>query len=104
DEGLWAELSSGKSTTVYRRNLQKIHVEKLIELTNPGSQSTATITTFQRPTASLNPDQSDIRSLSLGRLEALDKRLKKAARRTKDDMTKYHYQDLRTRIKEVLEP
>lgn len=104
EAGIWSELSSGKSTTVYRRNLQKIHLEKLIELTKPGSQSTATISTFLRTTASVNPVQSDIRSLSIGRLEALDKQLKKAARRTKDDMSRYHYQDLRTRIKEVLEP
>lgn len=103
EAGIWSELSNRETTTVYRRNLQKIHLEKLIELTKPGAQSAGTISTYLRTTAYVNPVYSDIRSLSLGRLEELDKQLKKAARRSKDDMTRYHYLDMRKRISEVMD-
>src|SRR5699024_4483510 len=50
EAGIWSELSSRETTTVYRRNLQKIHLEKLIELTKSGAQSPGTISTYLRTT------------------------------------------------------
>lgn len=102
ENGIWSELSSGQSTSVYRRNLQKLHLEKMIELTKPAEASSGTITTFTRSTGSVNPVLTDIRSLSLGRLADLQKKLEKAERKSNDSMTRYHYMDCQKRIAEVL--
>ena len=84
ENGIWSELSSGQYTSVYRRNLQKLHLEKMIELTKPAEASSGTITTFTRSTGSVNPVLTDIRSLSLGRLADLQKKLEKAERKSGD--------------------
>ena len=103
EKGIWAELDNNNPTTVYRRNLQKMHLEKLIELTKPANASSGTISTFVRTTGSVNPVMSDIRSISIGRLAELHKKLKKAERRSGDSMSQYHYLDCMKRIEEVLE-
>lgn len=103
ERGIWSELESNNETTVYRRNLQKLHLEKLIELTKPASASSGTITTFTRTTGSVNPVLSDIRSMSIGRLDAMKEKLEKAERKSKHSMSRYHYLDCLKRIKEVLD-
>lgn len=103
EKGIWAELDNNNPTTVYRRNLQKLHLEKLIELTKPANASSGVISTFVRTTGSVNPVMSDIRSISIGRLADLQRKLKKAQRKTSDSMTKYHYLDCMKRIEDVME-
>lgn len=103
EKGIWSELESGNNTSVYRRNLQKLHLEKMITLLKPAGESSGTISSYLRSTGSVNPALSDIRSLSIGRLTALQKKLKKAARKSKDPMTSYHYMDCLQRIKDTLE-
>ncbi len=103
ENGIWSELESRKPTSVYRRNLQKIHLEKMIDLTKPAGSSSGTISSYLRSTGSVNPALSDIRSLSIGRLAALQKKLNKAVRKSKDPMTKYHYMDCLHRIEKALE-
>ncbi len=103
EKGIWSELDSKKSTTVYRRNLQKLHLEKMIELTKPGSESSGVISTFTRSTGAVNPVMSDIRSLSIGRLEALKVKMKKEIRKSKDTMSEYHYRDCLQRITDAFE-
>lgn len=103
ENGIWSELESRKPTSVYRRNLQKIHLEKMIDLTKPAGSSSGTISSYLRSTGSVNPALSDIRSLSIGRLAVLQKKLNKAVRKSKDPMTKYHYMDCLHRIEKALE-
>ena len=103
EKGIWSELESYNATTVYRRNLQKLHLEKLIELTKPAKASSGTISTFTRTTGSVNPVLSDIRSMSIGRLDALQEKLEKAERKSDHSMSRYHYLDCLKRIKEVLD-
>lgn len=100
ERGIWSELESRNPTTVYRRNLQKLHLEKLILLTKPGEARPGVISTFTRTTSSINPVMSDIRSLSYGRLEVLKNNLDRAIRKSSDTLTKYHYMDCRKRIED----
>ncbi|WP_236975308.1 zinc-dependent metalloprotease [Membranihabitans maritimus] len=102
ERGIWSEIESGNTTTVYRRNLQKAHLEKMISLTKPGSESPGRISTYLRSTGSVNPVLSDIRSLSLGRLIVLKEKLEKAVRKSDHDMTRYHYLDCLKRIEKLL--
>ncbi len=103
-KGIWAEVASGAtSSSVYRRNLQKMHLEKIISLLEPGSDSNGFISTFFRTTASVDPAMTDIRSLSVGALEDLHGQLSKSVRRTSDRLTKYHYKDCLMRIEKALD-
>ncbi len=101
-KGIWSELNQGKATTVFRRNLQKAHLEKLIALLEPGKASRGEISTYYRSTASVDPAMTDIRSLAIGSLADLHKQLKRRAKRTSDKLTKYHYMDCAKRVEVAL--
>ena len=47
-KGLFSELTSQKSTDVFRRNLQKTYVSQLDELINPSSASAAAASNLAR--------------------------------------------------------
>jgi hypothetical protein len=102
EKGIWAELNSGGSSTVYRRNLQKMHLEKMIDLLKPGKSSRGFISTYFRTTSGVNPAITDIRSLAMGSLADLHKVLKKKQKGTKDRLTRYHYLDCIKRIEAAL--
>jgi len=102
EKGIWSELNQGKSTSVYRRNLQKLHLEKLVSLLKPGKPSNGTISTYFRTTSSVDPAKTDIKSLALGSLVDLQKQLDKRAKRTGHRMTRYHFMDCAKRIEQAL--
>lgn len=101
--GIWSELNAGNNPNLYRRNLQKIHLQKLIDLLNKGEETNGMISTFFRSTSSVDPVMSDIRSLAIGTLKELHKELKKQARRSDDRLSKFHYEDCLMRIKQALD-
>lgn len=101
-KAVWSELAAKKPVDVYRRNLQKAHVEKLIALLNPSSQTV----TISGLSFSSGPDtkNTDITSYSRGQLKALQAEINAAIPATTDKMTKYHLQDVVERIKKALDP
>jgi hypothetical protein len=101
--GIWAEANSGAAANVFRRNLQKIHLEKLISLLEPAKGSNPSGSSFFRATASVNPVVTDITSLTRGTLKELHDTLEKAAKRAPDKLTRYHYEDCVHRIAEALD-
>lgn len=101
--GIWRELTSGTTTTTHRRNVQKLHLNKLIELLEPADASSGRLSTYFRSTATVDPVTSDISSMSTGTLIELHEALEKAAKRTEHKMTRYHYQDCARRIGEALD-
>lgn len=101
--GIWAEANSGAATNVFRRNLQKIHLEELISLLKPAKASNPSTSSFRRATASVNPVLTDITSLTRGTLKELHSTLEKAAKRAPDKLTRYHYEDCMHRIAEALD-
>lgn len=101
--GIWRELQSGIATTTHRRNVQKMHLNQLVELLEPAEASSGRVSTYFRSTASVDPVTSDISSISTGTLIELHDALEKAAKRTDHKMTKYHYQDCARRISEALD-
>jgi hypothetical protein len=86
--GIWSELSSSKSTDVYRRNLQKAHVEMMFKLLKKDNSSANT---------------SDVKSVTKGSLMQLRNQLKKAGKKGGDSATNYHYRDMLSRIEQVLD-
>jgi hypothetical protein len=103
---IFSELVSKKATDVYRRNLQKIFVERIISLL-PGGTSPLSLggfgVTFQI-TPSLNVKNTDAYSILKGSMRTLRNDIRLALPTVTDAMTKLHLQDLNDRITQILEP
>jgi uncharacterized protein DUF4953/uncharacterized protein DUF5117/uncharacterized protein DUF5118 len=105
-KGIWSELVTKKKIDVYRRNLQKSYVNILSGIIAPPKVSETTIVInfggTSRP--QLSADKSDIKSLVRAQLVSLRNEIKAAIPSTTDEMSKYHLQDVVTRIDNALNP
>lgn len=108
--GIWSELRTRKSIDTYRRNIQKVHVEKMIALLNPSSSPSVgfnfTSPFFPAPPASpvADPKKSDVISVTRAHLVALRGDIIGALPATTDKMSRYHLQDVLVRINQALDP
>ena len=106
--GIWGELKSKKPIDLYRRNLQKGYVEKLIAML--GTQTPSVSFTFDAPGfrfgsgPSTDSRKSDIQSVVRANLVQLQSDLKVALPSISDKMSKYHIQDVLVRIQKALDP
>ncbi|SEL68467.1 zinc-dependent metalloprotease [Parapedobacter koreensis] len=96
DKGIWSELAKGQAIDIYRRNLQKHYVGSLADLLTPPSAE-------MRSRGVPDPTQSDVSSVARGQLIILRNRVSTAIRATKDNLSKFHLQDLLARIDASLE-
>ncbi len=111
-KGIWSELSTHKSIDNFRRNLQKIHAEKLISLLNPSATTPAvggfgfSSPFFPASPASpvADPRKSDVTSLARAHLVALKAEISAALPGTTDKLSRYHLQDILVRINQGLDP
>ncbi|OLY91365.1 protein of unknown function [Cnuella takakiae] len=101
--GIWQELRTGKAADLYRRNLQKNYVERLIALL-PNTASTSAPAAAIAFAGITNTRNSDVSSIARGHLTELQAEIKAAAGRTSDKLTRYHLQDLSQRIAQALDP
>lgn len=101
-KGIWSEVAAKKPVDLFRRNLQKAHADKLINLLTAVPQTMS----FSGITLTMGSDtkNTDVASYVRGQLRALQAELTIAAATTADKMTKYHYQDVVERIKKALDP
>jgi Met-zincin/Domain of unknown function (DUF5117)/Domain of unknown function (DUF5118) len=101
---IFSEVYSKKATDIYRRNLQKMFVERMISLL-PGAPAASTggLTITFQVSPSLNVKNTDAYSILKGTLRTLRNDIKAALPLTTDNMTKLHLQDLSDRITDVLE-
>ncbi len=83
--GLWSELATRARIDVFRRNLQRAHVEILGELMND------------------QEEWSDITAVSRAELKSIQSMAKSAASKYSDDIVKFHLQDIMAMIDELLE-
>lgn len=105
--GIFSELKSKTSIDMYRRNLQKLYVDKVIALLNPGKTTVRAIPVgvtygFSMRTVDLN--ETDLPSIARGHLLALKAELAGSSARITDKISKYHVQDLVARITKALDP
>ncbi len=94
--GLFSELSSGKTIDTYRRNLQRAFVSSMGSLMNNDSNQ------FQARQVSIS--QSDIRPVVKSELKALQREVNSAISKYSDRASKLHLEDLKDRIKNILDP
>lgn len=101
--GIWSELNSGSPISVYRRNLQKIYVEKLISMLKPEKSEDSGNSPFQGGGSTMDPEKTDYQSVVRADLDKLYKELKKKARSSSDNMSRYHLEDCLARIGAALD-
>lgn len=96
-KGLWLEANGVSNVDVFRRNLQRAYVERMIYLMTEELNPRNTRQYF-------NVEQSDIRALVRGELTSLLRTLRAASNRPVNTETRYHYLDVIERIDRVLNP
>jgi hypothetical protein len=104
--GIWSELPGRKKIDVSRRNIQKSYVDILSGLiSNRGGGGGGIIIILGGGSGtSTNPDKSDIKSFVRAHLAALRAEARSAAAGTGDAMSRYHLQDIASRIDKALDP
>jgi hypothetical protein len=86
-QGVWAELAKpGAAVNVYRRNLQRAHIDQLDARMNGGGSS------------------AEVRALVKGELRALDRQIEAALPSVTDEVTRRHLTDARDEIAAALNP
>jgi hypothetical protein len=94
ERGIWGELDTHGTIDIYRRNLQKMYIERLVSIIKPQASALG---------AATNPaNQSDVASYLKINLGALRTRIQKVLPSIKDQMTRYHLMDIRARINQAL--
>jgi len=100
--GIWAETSRGSNVDLYRRNLQRVYLDRMgYLLTNNGPGFRRSSSAFEG-TLTYNVSASDVRPLVRGELKAL--RFKLQSARGVNTITRYHYNDAVARIDALLDP
>jgi hypothetical protein len=107
NKGIFSELKSKNSIDMYRRNIQKIYIDKMIDLLKPGNATVRSVpvgVTYGFNTRTVNLAETDLPSIARGQLISLKNDLKMSSARMTDRMSKYHVLDLISRINEALNP
>jgi Met-zincin len=105
--GIFSELKTKTSIDMYRRNLQKVMVDRVITLLNPGRALVRSVPVgAYRGTNIRNVDlaQTDLPSIARGHLISLRSELKASTLRMTDKLSRYHIEDLVARIDKGLNP
>ncbi|HXH99358.1 MAG TPA: zinc-dependent metalloprotease [Sphingobacteriaceae bacterium] len=95
---IFKEVKNNEAIDVYRRNLQKIYVERLISLIKPN------LSPMPLPFPTQPQVQSDAISIARAQLRDTDRMIKAALPNISDSMTNYHLQDISDRINSALKP
>jgi hypothetical protein len=104
---IFTELKANSAIDVYRRNLQKAYVEKLIAIVKPAPAPSAVNAVLAGRggaggNTGLSAAQSDVLSVVKGQLRELQGTIKSASNSQADSLSKYHLADLNDRIDAAL--
>lgn len=87
DNAMWTELNTYDTISTYRRNLQQLYIDKLIDLAFPQK---------------IDRTLRDVPPIVINKLGEIQVRIRKALPRTKGAMTVYHLKYLDARITNAL--
>ena len=99
--GVWSELYAKKSVDVYRRSLQRAHIDQLGSLMK--FKNVRGSTGFFKRT-NVNASLSDIKPIVRGELTRLRRDAKRGISTAANTITRYHLQDIVERIDNILDP
>ena len=109
-KGVWSELGTRKPINNFRRNLQKVYVEKMAALVNPSSTPivqfnfSSPFFPASPPSPEADPKKSDVISIARGHLNELKNEVTAALPAYTDKMSRYHLQDVLARLNQALDP
>lgn len=86
--GVWSELKSGATPDAYRRNLQRAWIDQMEALMKLEESKY---------------DHTDIKAMARGNLSDIKEAIEKALKKEKRQMLRYHYEDAKERIEEILD-
>ncbi len=107
---IFKELKSNQPIDVYRRNLQKMYVAKLIELIKPAAAGQTTLLAQlgggRGPNFVPDPEKedTDVMSVAKAQLRSIATLVKTSLPGVTDSLSNYHLMDLNERITEALDP
>ncbi|WCO03682.1 zinc-dependent metalloprotease [Psychroserpens ponticola] len=101
-QGIWSELRNGRRIDIYRRNLQRAHIDRLGYLLTAENQRKAPAFGGYQKSTAVNTSQSDIRAVVRAELKTLRSQLRSA--RGADSMSRIHIADALERIDAILNP
>jgi hypothetical protein len=102
--GIWGELSNGRVTDPYRRNLQRAYVDRLQHLMTEDAPDVPARFRAAGGFTPVDVSQSDIRPLVRGELQSLRRDVRTAINRTNDRASRLHLEDIVARIDHILDP
>ncbi|WBX73238.1 zinc-dependent metalloprotease [Tenacibaculum pacificus] len=103
-KGIWSELYTNKSIDAYRRNLQRAYLDRLDFLLNKAKNQKGTNNGGYFKQTAVNISQSDIKPVVRGELKNLKRDTKRALSVAKNNISRYHLQDVLDRIDTILDP
>ncbi|AEE48150.1 zinc-dependent metalloprotease [Haliscomenobacter hydrossis] len=105
---IWSELKSQKSIDIYRRNLQKVFVERAITMLSPKDPATLLYVppgqAYGFATRRVDLKTTDLPSITRGHLESLLSEIRATIGSAPDKMSRYHLEDVANRIDTALHP
>ena len=103
--GLWSELDEGGEIGPYRRNLQRGYLERMSHLLSEEAQPDDLPDGYEDHIIDtpVNVRQSDIRAYVRSELNTLREDVEQGLRRTSDDATRRHLEDVLVRVDDILE-
>jgi hypothetical protein len=106
--GIWSELKTQKSIDIFRRNLQKVFVERAIGLLSPKDPATISYVPpgqgYGFVTRRVDLKTTDLPSITRGHLEALLSEIRAAISAAPDKLSRYHLEDVANRIDTAVHP
>ncbi|HMH21199.1 MAG TPA: zinc-dependent metalloprotease [Puia sp.] len=104
-KSVWSELATGVTIDGFRRNLQKVYIDALVNLINP-APAIQIQGRIPRGFAIFtgNIKNTDVPSIARAQLVDLRTEITAAIPRTTDKLSRYHLQDVLERIKQALNP
>jgi uncharacterized protein YdeI (BOF family) len=107
---VFRELKTNAPIDVYRRNLQKLYVSKLIDIVDPPAPDAAAAAIpgagggRRGGAGGRELQETDVMSVAKAQLRLINTQIKAALPATTDSMSTYHLQDLSERITAALNP
>ena len=106
-KGIWSELQTHQPIDIYRRNLQKIYAQKLIDFIQPADKTASPSSPLPRmqisPDADANPFNDGL-SIVKGQIKDLIAEIRRALPSIKDSNSRLHLEDVMDRLKVALDP
>lgn len=103
-DGVWSELKTNGTIDVYRRNLQRAHIERLEYLLNEEAPNLPSFVYEYSGGTRVNASQSEIRPEARAQLLRLKSEIGSTVNRVRDTATKNHLVDALARIEKILDP